>query len=61
MQNDADLATVIQAWAGLPQAVKAGIVAMVNATQTDESAQNCKWMHDANSASLSVWRARRYV
>jgi hypothetical protein len=30
-QTDHDLAAVINAWAGLPEAVRAGIVAMVKA------------------------------
>ena len=38
LRNDPDFAAVITAWPKLPQAVKAGIVAIVKATQTNESA-----------------------
>lgn len=34
-QNDARFATLAGAWTGLPDALKAGIVAMVNATGVD--------------------------
>jgi hypothetical protein len=34
VQVDPDLAGVVAAWPGLPEAVKAGIVAMVKATGT---------------------------
>ena len=32
-QNDPDLAAVVTAWPGLPEAIKAGIVAMVKAAR----------------------------
>jgi len=35
-ENDPDLATVIAAWPSLPEPIKAGIVAMVNAAQKNQ-------------------------
>jgi hypothetical protein len=36
-QNDPDLATVVNAWDRLPEAVRAGIVAMVKAASKGEA------------------------
>ena len=39
VRSHPDLAAVVDSWPTLPEAVKAGIVAMVEATQTNERAQ----------------------
>ncbi len=39
-ENDPDLAAVVEAWADLPDAVRAGIVAMVRASASDGPGRN---------------------